>query len=257
LASFKDSIREISENQDSNLVLALDIIDEDRTRLSSRALQILEQVSPYICALKLNRPLILKLCIETGIKDILKRAHDLGLATIMDAKLNDIAYTNLATANQYFNAGFDALTASPFVGWEGGLDSLFREASKRGKGILLLVHMSHKGATDGYGQDVFDKFTGERRQQFMIFAEKAIGWGADGAILGATHPEKIAKALTILKGKVPIYSPGIVAQGGSPREAIRAGADYLIAGRAIYDSSDPEEAARSIRDEAISASGTS
>jgi orotidine-5'-phosphate decarboxylase len=91
----------------------------------------------------------------------------------------------------------------------------------------------------------------------MIFAEKAISWGADVAILGATHTEKIAKALTILKGKIPIYSPGIVAQGGSPREAIRAGADYLIAGRAIYNSSDPEEAARSIRDEAISALETS
>jgi orotidine-5'-phosphate decarboxylase len=253
LSTFKTSINQASERLKTKIVLALDLTDRDRTTLSTRCIDILEAASPYICALKLNRPLVLRLCLDREIKDLLERAHDFGLVTIMDAKLNDVAHTNLATAVQYFDAGFDALIASPFVGWEGGLDSVFREASTRGKGVILLVHMSHKGAAEGYGQTVVDIKTGKERPQFMIFAERALAWNADGAVVGATHLEKITSTRAILQGKVPIYSPGIALQGGSAKEAVKAGADYLIVGRAICDSANPTESARSIRDEAISA----
>jgi orotidine-5'-phosphate decarboxylase len=119
LSTFKTSINQASERLKTKIVLALDLTDRDRTTLSTRCIDILEAASPYICALKLNRPLVLRLCLDREIKDLLERAHDLGLVTIMDAKLNDVAHTNLATAVQYFDAGFDALIASPFVGWEG------------------------------------------------------------------------------------------------------------------------------------------
>ena len=249
MSTFKDKIKEASKSLRSNVVLALDLMDHDPANLYEKCARTLESVTPYICALKLNRPLVLRLCLQERIKNLVKLAHDHGLATIMDAKLNDVAHTNLAIALQYFDAGFDAIIASPFVGWEGGLDSLFLEASHRDKGVILLVHMSHKGATEGYGQTVIDPVTGEGRSQFMIFAEKAVAWGADGAVVGATHTEQIAAARKALHGKVPIYSPGVIAQGGSPVEAVKAGADYLIVGRAIYDSPDPVASARSIRDQ--------
>ena len=245
-------MKHASESRGTNLVLALDLVDENPKSLAPRSAKILEETAPYICALKLNRPLILRLCLEEGIKDLLKLAHDHELMTIMDAKLNDVAHTNLATATQYFDAGFDALIASPFVGWECGLDSTFKEASRRGKGMILLVYMSHKGAAEGYGQSVVDARTGETRPQFMIFAEKAMAWGADGVVVGATQVDKISDVQGILQSRVPIYSPGVLAQGGSPREAVKAGANYLIVGRAIYDSEHPKESARFIRDQAAS-----
>jgi len=254
LPVFTESIKTVSEELGTNIVLALDPMGHDSSSLSRKCVQTLEAVAPYICAVKINRPLVLKLCLEKEVKALLKLAHNLGLVTIMDAKLNDVAHTNLAAAVQYFDAGFDALTASPFVGWEGGLDSVFEEASRRGKGMILLVHMSHRGSVEGYGQTVLDGRTGEKRPQFMVFAEKAVSWGADGAIVGATNPERIAIVRTILRGRVPIYAPGVIAQGGSPEAAIEAGADYLIVGRAIYDSANAEESARSIRDDAVSAS---
>jgi len=252
LFSFKDAMRSASESKGTNLVLALDLVDQNPRSLAARSIRITEDVAPYICALKLNRPLILKLCLEEGIKDLLKLAHEHELMTIMDAKLNDVAHTNLATATQYFEAGFDALIASPFVGWEGGLDSTFKEASRRGKGMILLVYMSHKGAAEGYGQDVVDARTGHSRPQFVLFAEKAMTWGADGVVVGATQVDKLSAVRGILQGKVPIYSPGVLVQGGSPKEAVKAGADYLIVGRAIYNSENPKKSARSIRDEATS-----
>jgi len=245
-------MKDASERKGTNLVLALDLVDQNPRSLAARSIRILEEVAPYMCALKLNRPLILKLCLEEGIKDLLKLAHEHELMTIMDAKLNDVAHTNLAAAIQYFDAGFDALIASPFVGWEGGLDSTFMEASRRGRGMILLVYMSHKGAAEGYGQNVVDARTGQTRPQFMVFSEKAMMWGADGVVVGATQVDKISAVRGILQGKVPIYSPGVLAQGGSSKEAVKAGANYLIVGRAILDSGNPEESARSIRDEAAS-----
>ncbi len=256
MSTFKDRIRVVSERRRSNIVFALDLANQDPATLSERCAHILESVASHVCALKLNRPLILRLGLKDGIRKLLELAHNFGLPAIMDAKLNDVAHTNLAIAKQYFDAGFDAVIASPFVGWEGGLDSLFAEASRRDKGIILLVHMSHKGAVEGYGQTVIDPRTNGRRAQFMIFAEKAVAWGADGAVIGATHVEQIAAAKRILGEKVPVYSPGVIAQGASPIEAVKAGADYLIVGRAIYDSADPAASARSIRNQVSSALAT-
>ena len=41
------------------------------------------------------------------------------------------------------------------------------------------------------------------------------------------------------KHKIPIYSPGLITQGGDINSALECGADYLIIGRAIINSPDP------------------
>ena len=110
--------------------------------------------------------------------------------------------------------------------------------------------MSHKGAPEGYGQTVQDPKTGEPRSQYMVFAEKALEWKADGAVVGATYPEKIREVYAVLKEKVPIYSPGVGAQGGDIEAAVKAGARYLIVGRTIVLAEDPVETARRVRDAA-------
>jgi len=43
-----------------------------------------------------------------------------------------------------------------------------------------------------------------------------------------------------------IISPGVVAQGGSALQAIRAGADYLIVGRSVFEAEDPIESAKKV-----------
>jgi len=71
-------------------------------------------------------------------------------------------------------------------------------------------------------------------------------WGADGVVVGATVPQKIAEVKQILNDKVDIYSPGVGAQGGAAETAIKAGASYLIVGREITNSNEPATAARTI-----------
>jgi len=239
-----------AKKAESNIVLALDLPPDRPRRLLSRSIQILESVHPYVCALKLNRQAVLPLGLFDGVQKIVCRAHDLGLPTIMDAKINDIGNTNRAIAEYYYRAGFDAVIASPFVGWEEGLQPVFEVAHKMRRGVIVLVYMSHKGAPEGYGQTVRDPETGELRSQYMVFAMKALEWEADGAVVGATYPEKIREVYAVLKDKMSIYSPGVGAQGGDIVAAARAGARYLIVGRTMVLAEDPAETARRMRDAA-------
>ncbi len=237
-----------AEKVESNIILALDLTNANRRRLLSSSQRTLESVYPYLCAVKLNRQAVLPLGLFDGVQKIVARARDLGLQTIMDAKINDIGNTNRHIAEYYFKAGFDAVIASPFVGWDEGLQPVFEVARKMKRGVIVLVYMSHKGAKEGYGQTVCNPLTGELEPQYKIFASNALRWKADGAVVGATYPDKIREVNAILNGKVPIYSPGVGAQGGDVEAAVKAGARYLIVGRAIFEAKDPAKAAARIRE---------
>ncbi len=209
-----------------------------------RAAKVLTQTSDHLCALKLNRQMVLILGLREVGRGLIGQAHRLGLPVIMDAKLNDIGYTNEAVANLYYSAGFDAVIASPFVGWEDGLEPLLRTARKQRRGVLMLCYMSHTGASATYGATVKDPNDGRPKKFYRLFAEKSLEWKPDGLVVGATSPSIIKEVSRIVHGRIPIFSPGVGIQGGTPREARRAGADYLIVGRSIYQAADPAAAAK-------------
>ena len=246
--SFKQSMEDASTKTKSNIVLALDLEEDKPNRLLSHSLRLLEETHLYSCALKLNRQIVLPLGLFQGAKKIVDKAHDYGLPVIMDAKINDIGNTNRLIAEYYFKAGFDAVIASPFIGWEEGLQPVFNRAHRLQKGVIVLVYMSHKGSAEGYGQLVQNPKTGKLEPQYKIFAQKAVEWEADGAVVGATYPEKIRETNKILGDKVPIYSPGVGAQGGDVAAAVKAGARYLIIGRGIVQAEAPADAAKRLRD---------
>jgi len=248
--SFQSEIDRSAKRANSNIVLALDLPPDRPQLLLSKSIAILEKVHPYVCAVKINRQLVLPLGLFNGVQKIVKFIHDRGLPAIMDCKINDVGHTNRAIAEYYYEAGFDALTASPFVGWNEGLQPVFELAKEMRRGVILLVYMSHRGAEEGYGQIVRDPKTERSIPQYVLFAEKALSWGADGAVVGATYPEKISEVHEILKGHVPIYSPGVGVQGGDIESAIRAGARYLIVGRTITLAEKPAETAKIVRDRA-------
>jgi len=244
-------MEQTAKDKKSNMILALDFPfekPENREKLFSKAERILNAVEPYICAVKFNRHLILPLGTFNGVAKLIEKVHAMGLMAIMDCKVNDIGSTNQTIAEYYYSVGFDALTAIPFVGWEQGLKPVFDVAHKLQRGVILLVYMSHKGAWEGYGQTICNAETGEKALQYFSFAKKALKWNADGVVVGATYPEKIREVHEILGEKIPIYSPGIGAQGGKIESALKAGAHYLIVGRTITLSENPAETAKKIRD---------
>jgi orotidine-5'-phosphate decarboxylase len=244
---FKQRIEETSLSKKTDIVLALDFPyqnPQDRNALLAKAQDVLDAVHPYVCAVKINHHLTLPLGTFDGVQNLVNQAHNHGLQTIMDCKVNDIGDTNRVIAEYYFAAGFDALIANPFVGWEEGLEPVFEFARKQDRGVILLTYMSHRGAAEGYGQDVIDPKTNGDIPQYWLFAKRALAWNADGVVVGANVPKKIREIHEILAGTVPIYSPGIGAQGGTADKARKAGARYIIVGREIVQSANPVETAK-------------
>lgn len=247
--TFKAQMEKVSCKKQSNIILALDFPfqnQQERENLLTKAQTILTEVSPHICAVKINHHLTLPLGTFGAIQTLINQAHKQGLLTIMDGKVNDIGATNQTIADYYYAAGFDALIANPFIGWEEGLQPLFDSASKQQRGIILLTYMSHKGAAEGYGQTIIDPETRKETKQYLAFARKALQYNADGVVVGATVPEKIKEIHQILGESVPIYSPGVGAQGGGAATALQAGARYLIVGREIVQAAKPAAAAEKL-----------
>ena len=244
-------MQEAAKSKDSRIVLALDFPYEspqNRDKVLAKAQKILKIVHPYVCAVKINHHLVLPLGTFDGVQQLVEQIRGEGLLAIMDAKVNDIGATNQVIAEYYYAAGFDALIANPFVGWDEGLKPLFEVSQRLSRGMILLCYMSHKGAIEGYGQTIIDSETGEKTLQYVSFAKKALKWAADGVVVGATYPKKITEVKQIVEEKVAIYSPGIGAQGGAAETAVKAGATYLIIGREITNAGDPALVARRLND---------
>ena len=102
--------------------------------------------------------------------------------------------------------------------------------------VFVVTEMSHPGGK---------QFTAPVADKLAALARSA---GARGIVAPATRPDRIA-ALREIIGGLEIISPGVGAQGGKASDAIRAGADYIIVGRAIYDAPDPGSAAKALADE--------
>ena len=211
--------------------------DYDDPALAGRAPGLLRQVSGHACAVKLNMHLLLPLG-AARVRRITSAAADLGMLSIADIKLNDIGSTNLAAASRLWEMGFDALIANPSMG-PGALAELARSAGRQRRGVIALCHMSSPSAREFY-----DMRAGRRRMH-----EVFLGWAAqaraDGVVAGATFPDVIRRCKKEAP-RMPVYSPGVGAQGGDPRAAREAGADYLIAGRSLLRSGDPRSAAEAL-----------
>ena len=241
---FRELIKKAREEKNSPIVLALDLRPDKPSKLMRKASRVLEETAPYICAVKLNFHLILPLGLS-GIRPILDAAHGSGLACIADVKLGDIGPTNEIAASYFFEAGFDALTASPLPGWEGGLEPLFKLAREAGKGVIVLAYMSHPGASETFGLEIAGR-EGKSQRLYELFAEKALDWDADGLVVGATRPEVIRAIRERVGPGMLIFAPGVGFQGGDAKAALKAGADFLIVGRSIVLADEPGRAAKSL-----------
>ena len=245
--NFDEKIANAAKKNQTRIILALDIEDPDPQRLVSRSQDILWKVKDFICAVKINRQLILTLGLRGIADSVLKVADDYSLPTVMDAKVNDVGHTNGFMARLYFDAGFDGIIASPIAGWDNGLDTVFEIARARERAVLLLTYMSNPGAEAFYSL-MATSGNGPVKPVFEILANLATEWKANGVIVGATKPEIITRVRELIGPSLPIYSPGVGVQGGDAKRAVDAGATYLIVGRSIYGATDPAKSAKTIRE---------
>ena len=244
MKSYREWISKSSSERNTRIILALDLDGTGARRLFERGRILLESTLESLCAVKLGRQTIMNLGMDRT-RLILNLAHEDEIPCIVDDKISDIGETNRAIAEAYFRLGFDALTASPFVGWLDGLQPLFKASHDKQKGVIILSYMSHTGAVDVAGRKVIVGSGKKPELQYLLFARRALQWGADGLVVGATRPKVIEAVKRTVGDRVPVYSPGVGSQGGSLARAAKAGTDFFILGRSIATSAHPERVAAS------------
>lgn len=236
---FSQRIAKIADDKKSRIVLALDL-SPSRQDLCSFAEKTISLVQQYICAIKMNFHIILPLS-AFEISQINILAHSYGLQSIADIKLNDIENTNEVVIEHLSKMGFDAVIANPFIGMK-GMQSLVCKAHESKIGAIALVYMSHPGASEGFGLTIEEK--DHQWPLYKIFFERASKAGADGIVVGATQLDILRQ----LAGHgLPVYSPGIGAQGGDIENAVKGGADYVIVGRSIIEAEQPAKVAKELQ----------
>ena len=243
LVGFREFIREASGRNSSRIVLALDVTGPTNKRVEA-ATRIVSEVCDHVAAVKVNMHLLLPFGLE-GLRGVLSECQARQLPVIADIKLNDIGATNTDAVQTLFSYGVDAVIANPFVGYSEGLSEVLRAGREAGKGVILLVYMSHAGAKEGYGIKL-----ASGKPMYMVLAARARAWRADGAIVSAKSPRILRLVRKTLREDQLIISPGVGAQGGDARKALAAGADFVIVGRSIIESENPGVAARKMSEDA-------
>lgn len=237
---FSERIDILSKEKQSNLILAIDPTYEENN-LFDYVLNLITKLGRYICAIKLNFHVILPLSfIELQRLNLV--AHRERLQIIADIKLNDIPNTNNVAIQYMHSMGFDSIIVNPFIG-KSNLKSTVHFAHSLNFGIITLVYMSHSGANEGFGVSIvdpsLDALSNSARQFYNVFYENSKICEVDGIVVGGNRLDVLKELSSKNKKHIPIYSPGIITQGGDIKTALECGSDYLIIGRAIINSSNP------------------
>jgi len=241
MTKFKTRISKSSKN--SRIILANDYSSAN-TKIVSQTIKNIKTMHKFLCGIKLNFHVLLPLGKKEIVK-INKTAHQYGLLTIADIKLNDIGNTNQITSKTLWNFGFDAIIINPIMGPK-AIRKIVTEAHKRNKGVIALCHMSAPEAKASYEINTRLSKNSKPKPLYQVFLKWAISSHVDGIIVGATYP-KIIKYCKKISGKeLDIYSPGIGTQGGSVKKAITNGSDFLIVGRTILGSKNPVRTAKQL-----------
>ncbi len=139
---------------------------------------------------------------------------------ILDLKANDIPNTMRMFRRASFDElGFDAVTVTPWLGWE----SLGPFLEDPARGVFVVAHSSNPGSVD------FQEIPTPRGPLWLAVVGEARRLahthGNVGVVVGATFSDAFRTARSALGNKIPILVPGIGAQGGSLATAVREGVD--------------------------------
>jgi orotidine-5'-phosphate decarboxylase len=149
----------------------------------------------------------------SALTDVCNYARDAGLLVIADAKRGDVPTTAHAYAAAFAPLA-DAVTVNPYLGY----DSLEPFFARDGLGVFVLVKTSNPSSVD-----LQDLPLADGRPVWQHVADLVDRWGEDfvgesglssiGAVVGATHPELLETARSLLPRAV-LLLPGVGAQGG-------------------------------------------
>ncbi len=169
----------------------------------------------------------------------------------LDLKLHDIPNTVAGAVRAASALGAELLTVHAAGGPR--MMEAARDAAGGAVGILavtVLTSLSPAEMSSVWGREVRSV-----RDEVARLAELAWEIGLDGVVASALEARWIR---SLLGTDVVIVTPGIRPAGAdrgdqtrvaTPADAVRAGSDYLVVGRAVTGAEDPVDALRAILDE--------
>ncbi len=194
-----------------NIVASLDLTEE------KQLISMADQIGSSVFALKINWPTILS-CGKSIIGKLTKYSN-----VICDLKIADIPNTNRLIIEQISRENPWAVIGHLFTGTD-SMKALLDNAG--GVKVIGVASMSNPGS-NVYLNPNFEKLV-----------EDAKALGCYGIVAPGNNYELLG-SVSKIKGNLKIFSPGVGAQGGGYKQAIKAGSDYVIIGRSIYENPDP------------------
>jgi len=182
-------------------------------------LDIVEAVAPSTPIIKPNAQYVTYLLALEDLRELVEAIHEANCLALLDAKLSDIASTNRAALHWIEAAGFDAVTFSPYPGYEGGCDAIYQWAHRGDRGIFALCRMSNPGARD------IQTLVVEGEPLYLRVAREGRRRGANGFVVGCTAVEELGQVRAVVGEDPLILSPGLGPQGGDPAAAVRLGSN--------------------------------
>jgi orotidine-5'-phosphate decarboxylase len=195
-------------------------------------------------------PLIYKIGLEliyTGGLDLARALIAEGKSVFLDAKLLDIPNTVERAADSAAALGVSFVTVH-------GADRKTLDAAMRGRGASLMKLLAVTVLTSLDAADLKEQGVTEASLDDMVLrrAERAAEAGFDGVI---ASPKEVRAIRERLGDRLLIVTPGIRPAGtvagdqariATPAQAIAAGANHIVVGRAITRAGDPRAAALAI-----------
>jgi orotidine-5'-phosphate decarboxylase len=226
------------------IIVALDVPNAER------AAALVERIAPFVGAFKIGSELF-----TSAGPEIVRQIRRLGASVFLDLKFHDIPNTVAKSVSAATRLNVQMLTIHTAGGLEmmKAAESAAQETAKQLAiqpplilGVTVLTSMA-EGSLLEVGVDV----PGIEGQVERL-ARLAVSAGIRGLVCS---PLELGMLRQVLPPSVQLVTPGIRAPGDeagdqkrtlSAKEAIAAGANWLVIGRPIYGAPDPAKAAEAI-----------
>ncbi len=231
----------MSTNIEKRVIVALDYPNP------SLALEFVERLSPSLCRLKIGKELF-----TLAGPQFVRQVVDKGFDVFLDLKFHDIPNTVAAACKAASDLGVWMVNVHASGGAK-MMDAACTAIRKTGADTKLIAVTVLTSMGDNDLAEI--GFNDGAEAQVLRLAQLSFDSGMDGVVCSAHEA-------ALIKGKVGsdflTVTPGIRLAGGdvgdqkrimTPVAAIQNGADYLVIGRSITKSEDPNATLRLIIDE--------
>ncbi len=225
------------------IIVALDLPDADA------ALRLASEIHDCVGAFKVGKELF-----TAAGPDLVKRIRGTGGSGFFDLKFHDVPNTVAKAVASSVRLDVQMLTVHTSGGSEmmrAAVESSVETANRTGKNPPLVLGVTVLTSFDANGLAEIG-VEGDVAKQVDRLARLAVNSGIGGLVCS---PLEIAGLRQWLPREVQLVTPGIRPANStkddqkrtlSPREAIEAGANWLVIGRPIYAATNPRKAAEEI-----------